>query len=312
MTAIVCGVDVASSELEARIGMDGPGLRVANTQAGIAELESFCRQHGVGLVAMEATGGYEKLVFATLWTSGLACAVLNPRAVRSFARAMGILEKTDRIDAGLIARYAEVKGVQAQPPASDLQQQLRELVDRLMQVTKVMIGQKHQRRHVNGPMVLQQIDDVLALLRRQSQELSSQIAALLARDPLWQALEQEMRSIKGIAERTIGRILALLPEIGTIPNKAVAKLVGLAPIARDSGKASKPRHIRGGRQGVRDVLVLVAAVACKYEPDFIAFKQKLKNAGKPPMVIRVAAARKLLVRLNAKARDVRKNFALPA
>ena len=310
MTRIICGVDVASEKLDARIGKDGPVLRVENTAAGLAELRGFCHLHGVELVVMEATGGYEKLAFALLWAAGLPCAIVNPRSVRQFAQAMGFLEKTDRIDSGAIAWYAEVKGIVGQPPASQTQQRLRAFVDRLAQLVKLSTIQKNQRRMIREPDVLASIDEVLALVRRQIRSFEKQIAELLSTDPLWNALDRVLRSIKGVASRTVSRLMAELPEIGTISKKAVAKLIGLAPSTGASGKPSRPRQVRGGRRAVRDVLVVVASVVCRYEPDFIDFKARLQKAGKKPMVIRVAAARKLLVRLNAKARDVRRELAL--
>jgi transposase len=312
VTRIICGVDVSSGTLDCRIGTDGPELRVKNNSEGIEELAEFCRHHGVELVAMEATGGYERLAFGLLWAKDLPCAVLNPRAVRQFAQAMGYLEKTDRIDAGVIAWFAQVKRIVGQPPASRTQQRLRALVSRLAQLTLLSSAQKNQRRLVSDVEVLASIDEILAAVRRQIRLFENKIAELLDSDPLWRALDRVLRSIKGVADRTVARLMAELPEIGTISNKAAAKLIGLAPIARDSGNASRARSVRGGRRAVRDVLVVVATVVCRYDPDFIAFKQKLKKAGKTPMVIRVAAARKLLVRLNAKARDLRRELAFAA
>ena len=221
----ICGVDVSSAMLDARLGRDGPVGRFANEAAGVAELAAFCKQHQVRLVALEATGGYERLAFAVLWSAGIPTAIVNPRAVRRFAEAMGFLEKTDRIDSGIIAWFAEVKRV---------------------------------------------------------------------------------------ADRTVARLMAELPEIGTLSNKAAAKLAGLAPIARDSGKLIGNRAVRGGRTAIRSILFVVAELVRRHNPDFTAFHKRLSDAGKPKKVIRIALAHKLLVRLNAKARDVRAQIACPA
>jgi transposase len=309
---IICGVDVASQTLAARIGPDGPELEVERTAEGIDRLAGFCRGHGVEMVVMEATGGYEKLPFALLWAAGLPCAIANPRAVRRFAEAMGLLEKTDRIDAGVIARFAAVKGLVPQPPASAAQDRLRALVSRLHQLTAVKVAHGNQRRFVREPEVLAMIDDLLALVRRQTRQLETQIASLLATDPLWQALDQAFRSIKGVADRTVARLMADLPEIGTVSGKAVGKLAGLAPMARDSGKLNGKRRTRGGRAGIRSTLFLVAEIVRRYDPDFAAFHRKLSQAGKPKKVVRTALAHKLLIRLNAKARDVRLQIAAAA
>jgi transposase len=312
VTDIICGVDVSSAKLDGRIGLTGPMVQVARTPEGIEELAAFCREHQATLVVMEATGGYEALPFALLWAQGLPCAVVNPRSVRRFAQALGFLEKTDRIDAGVIARFAEVKAIVAQAPASAAQKRLRALVTRLGQLTDLRVAQTHQRRLVDEAEVVALIDEVIALARRQIRGLERKIAALLGEDPLWRALDKEFRSTKGVADRTVARIAASLPEIGLVSNKAVAKLCGLAPLADDSGKRRGRRSIRGGRSEVRQVLFVVAGVVARFEPDFAHARARLVSAGKPKKVVRVALARKLIVRLNAKARDVRKEMAAAA
>ena len=305
MTNIICGVDVSSAWLDARIGWDGAFERFANDADGIVALAGFCRAHGVELVAMEATGGYEKQPFTLLWAHGVAAAIVNPRAVRRFAEGMGWLEKTDRIDAGMIAWYAAVKGIKPCVPAGAAQEHLAALVTRLRQLTQLKTGQANQRRLVSDPTVLEAIDEMLALIARQTRGLETKIATLIDGDPLWRTLDQAFRTIKGVADRTVARIMAELPEIGTLSGKAISKLAGLAPLARDSGKRTGARPVRGGRAGIRGVLFVVAEIVRRYDADFADFHKRLSEAGKPKMVIRIALAHKLLVRLNAKARDVR-------
>lgn len=312
MANVICGVDVASDTLDARIGRDEAYRRFANDPDGVAELAAFCRHHGVDLVAMEATAGYEKQPFALLWAAGLPCAIVNPRSVRRFAEAMGLLEKTDRIDAGVIAWYAATKRITAQQPGSDTQQKLDALVTRLRQLTESRTREGNQRRLVDDPEALDTFTAVLAVIRAQIRILEKKIIALIEGDPLWQALDATFRSIKGVADRTVAQLLAELPEIGTLSNKRVAKLVGYAPIAKDSGKTNGKRAVRGGRAGVRSILFVVAEVVRRYHPDFAAFHRRLNDAGKPKTVIRAALAHKLLTRLNAKARDVRRNLAQTA
>ena len=309
MTNITCGVDVSSATLDAHVAPDA-WRRFANSAEGVAGLAAFCKQRGVGLVAMEATGGYERLPFALLWAAGVPAALVNPRQVRRLAEAMGLLEKTDRIDAGVIARFAEARRLVAQPPASGTQRRLAALVTRLRQLTALRVAQANQRRLADEPEVLASTDAVLALVARQTRGLEGRIAALIGEDPLWRALDAAFRAVKGVAGRTVARLLAELPEVGTLSGKAVAKLAGLAPIARDSGKRAGRRPVRGGREGVRSILVVVAGVVRRHDPDVRAFHRKLIDAGKPAMVVRVALARKLLVRLNAKARDARRGLEL--
>jgi transposase len=298
--------------LDARIGRDGARLRVERSASGIEQLAAFCRHHGVELTVMEATGGYEKLVIGLLWDAGMPCAIVNPRAIRRFAEGMGFLEKTDRIDAGIIAWYAEVKRLKACAPPSQAQERLAALVGRLRQLTELEVMQRNQRRLQTDEQVLASIDAVLAMLRAQTREFEKAIAGLIADDPLWHKLDQTFRSIKGVADRTVARLMADLPEIGLISNKAVAKLAGLAPIAKDSGKMRGKRKVRGGRASVRSILFVIAEIVRRYEPDFAAFHRKLTQAGKAKKAIRIALARKLLVRLNAKARDARRELAIAA
>jgi transposase len=306
---VICGVDVSSCSLEARIGFEGTCLTFPNTVEGIAELAVFCQAQQVELVAMEATGGYEKRSFLQLWACGLPVAICNARAVREFARAMGLLEKTDRIDAGAIAWYAETKRLVARRPLSAGHEHLKALVTRLRQLTDLQTSQRQQRLLVIDDAVLASFREILTLLAAQIRQLQAAITQQIEADPLWQKLDQSFRSIKGVADRTVSRLMADLPEIGTISNKAISKLAGLAPLADDSGKHHGKRSVRGGRTNIRHLLFIVATVVRRYHPDFAAFQQRLSAAGKPKKVILIALAHKLLVRLNAKAREARQQLA---
>ncbi len=311
MTQLICGVDVSLASLDARVGRSGAACCFANNPGGIASLAAFCQAHRIDLVAMEATGGHERLAFTLLSEQGLAVAILNPRSVRQFAQSMGRLEKTDRIDAAMIAFYAEVKRPHPTTLAPASQQRLRALVTRLRQLTGMRTAQLNQQRLVTDPSVKNSFHEILGVLKRQIDTLAAEVSALIAADPLWAALDRAFRPIKGVADRTIARLMADLPEIGTLSNKAISKLAGLAPLAQDSGKYQGRRSVRGGRSSVREILFVVAIVAGRYEPDFIAFRQRLLAAGKPPKVVRIALAHKLLVRLNAKARDIRQHNTPP-
>jgi transposase len=307
-------VDVASAWLDAQVGRDGPSGegpsgRFANDPAGIEALCGFCREHGVTLVALEATGGYERQPFALLWAHGVPCAIVNPRSVRRFAEAMGLFEKTDRIDAGVIAWYAHTKRIQPREPAGKAQQHLAALVTRLRQLTALRTAQTNQRRLVSDPVALAGFTELLALVARQIRSLEVEIAALIEDDPLWRSLDQAFRQIKGVAGRTVACLMAELPEIGVLSGKAATKLVGIAPIANDSGRRSGARPIRGGRSPVRAILFVVAEIVRRHDPDFAAFHKRLSDAGKPKKVVRIALAHKLLVRLNAKAHDARAKLA---
>jgi transposase len=302
-------VDISKEWLDACVEPGGAEGRFPNDAAGIAELAAFCRTHGVELVVMEASGGYERLAFLLLWEIGTACAIVNARSVRRFAEAMGFLEKTDRIDAAMIGRYAQAKRVQPMPPPSAAQQRLKAMVARLAQVTGDLAIQKQRRSAARDAETVASLDEAIAFFKRQQRSLEGEVGSLIGDDPLWACLDQAFRSLKGVASRTVARLLAEVPEIGILSNKAITKLVGLAPIANDSGKRNGRRPVRGGRAGPRSVLFLVARLVARYDPHFAAFQHRLQEAGKEKMVIRIALARKLLVVLNAKARDARREFA---
>jgi len=307
---IICGVDVSKAGLDVCIEPGAIRGSFGNHGAGIAALAAFCHQHGADLVVMEATGGYERRAFLLLWEDGLPCAVTNARNVRQYAESMGVLEKTDEIDASIIARFAKARDLRPTPVPSQAQQRIKALVARLRQVTDDLTVQKQRRASLlDNAEMLASIDEVIALLKRQSRTLEGEIGSMIDDDPLWAQLAQAWRSVKGVAGRTVGRLMADLPEIGTYSNKAIAKLVGVAPIANDSGKRKGKRPVRGGRSSVRSILFLVAAIAARYDKSLGDFRDRLRAAGKEKMVIRIALARKLLVRLNAKARDARTQYA---
>jgi transposase len=307
---IICGVDVSKAKLDACIMPGSVFGSFDNSAEGIAELATFCRAHDVALVVMEATGGFERQAFLLLWEDGLPCAIANARQVRQFAEAMGALEKTDKIDAGMITRYADAKDLRPTPLPSKFQQRLKALVARLRQVTDDLVVQKQRRNSLlDAPEMLASLDEVIALLKRQARKLEGEIASMIDDDPLWAHLSDTFRTVKGVGDRTVAWLMADLPEVGTYDNKAIAKLAGLAPLANDSGKRKGKRPIRGGRASVRSILFLVAAIAAKFDKSLAEFRARLIAAGKEKMVIRIALARKLLVRLNAKARDARAAYA---
>src|ERR1700675_1578841 len=306
----ICGVDISKAGLDACIEPGSIRGSFRNDAAGIAELVAFCRQHRVELVAMEATAGYERRAFLALWEQGLPCAVTNARHVRLYAEAMGVLEKTDAIDAHIIARFAQAKNLKPIPLPSQAQQRLKALVARLRQITDDLVVQKQRRSSLlDNAQMLASIDEGIAPPKGQPRPLEGEIASMIDDAPWWACLSDTFRSIKGVADRTVAWIMADLPEIGAYSNKAIAKLVGVAPIANDSGTRRGKRPVRGGRAGVRSILFLVAAIAARHDKSLGDFRNRLLAAGKEKMVIRIALARKLLVRLNAKARDARAQYA---
>lgn len=305
---MICGVDVCKTWLDAWIEPAGH-RRFANSAEGVVELAAWCGEHDVELVVMEASGGIERPVHEMLWQQGQPAAIANARAVRKFAEAMGYLEKTDRIDAQMIARFADAKRLKPVPPPSADQQALTALATRLRQVTQDLGAQKRRLHTTRNPVALESVREAVAFFTSQARRIAAEIAALIDTDPLWTALDRTFRSFKGFADRAVAYTLAELPEIGTISNRAITKLVGLAPLADDSGQRQGRRSIRGGRAGIRSILFLVADIVRKYDPSLAAFRERLLAKGLSKMEVRVALARKLLVRLNAKARDARAELA---
>ncbi len=302
-------MDVSKARLDVRIVPGEAAAQFGNDAAGIAALAAFCAGHKAELAVMEATGGYERTAFLLLWEAGIACALANARSVRRYAEAMGFLEKTDKIDAAVIAGFAAAKNLQPGKPPSPAQRRLKALVARLSQVTGDLTVQKQRRSSAADAETIASLDEVIALLKRQSRRLEGEIASMIDDDPLWAKLNEAFRTIKGVASRTVARLMAEMPEIGIYSNKAISKLAGLAPIANDSGNRKGKRPVRGGRGGVRSILFLVADIARRYDDSLADFHRRLTEAGKPKMTIRIALAHKLLVRLNAKARETRAQFA---
>jgi transposase len=315
MEQIYYGVDVSAAHLDSFVQTPtGRGVfkRFENTPEGIEQLYQFALEHGVHTVVMEASGVVARLPYDLLWAAGMPCALVNPAAVRAFAKGMGYLEKTDRIDAEMIARFADAKKLVASLPPSPAQQSLSDHYARLRQVTQDIVVQKQRLHSAVADFARKSIHRILKVLKQESDHLCGEIASMIDDDPLWQALAVEFTSYKGVASKTVAVILANLSEIGTLSNRAISKMVGLAPLADDSGKRNGYRQIRGGRASVRNVLFLVAGTVAKYEKDFADFKARLQAKGKAKMQIRIALAHKLLVRLNAKARDIRATLALTA
>src|SRR5258708_33730673 len=216
---IICGVDVWKASLDACVETGAVGGSFRNDGAGIAALAAFCRQQRVELVAMEATGGYERKAFLLLWEQGLPCAITNARNVRQYAEAMGALEKTDEIDASIIARFARARDLRPTPLPSPAQQRIKALVARLRQVTDDLTVQKQRRSSLlDNAEMLASIDEVMALLKPQSRRLEGEIASTIDDDPLWAQLAETWRSVKGVAGLSKGSdTLKLAGERGFIP-----------------------------------------------------------------------------------------------
>lgn len=298
MDAMIAGIDVALHTLEVGLQPSGQTLRVDYTDMGLQELLSWLTQHGVQRVCLEATGGIERRLVAALRQHGFVVAVVNPRQVRDFARALGQLAKTDRIDAQLIARFAHKLDPAPTPEPSQSQQKLDALTTRRRQVTDMLVQEQNRLSSAHDPQVCSWIQHSLEQLRTQRDALEKEIQSLLQTEE-FRAKAQTMTSMKGIGQTTAALLLAELPELGKLNRGQIARLVGVAPINRDSGTMRGKRTTGGGRTHVRTGLFMATLVAIQHNPQIRTFYLRLIDHGKAKMTAVIAAMRKLLLILNA-------------
>lgn len=292
------GIDVAQGWLDIAIHGLGQPWRVTADEEGIEGLMGALREQGVHLVVLEATGGYEAPITAALGLAGIPVAVVNPRQVRDFARSLGQLAKTDRLDAQVLAHFGAATQPEPRPLPDAQTQELQALVARRRQVLQ-MHAAELQRRQRALPVVGQGIDRVLAVLEQELRDLDGDLHDRLRQSPLWREQEDLLRGVPGVGPALTVNLLAGLPELGTLTSKQVAALVGVAPLNRDSGRWRGKRVVWGGRANVRAALYMPTVVAVRWNPVLRDFYQRLLEAGKPKKVALVACMRKLLVILNA-------------
>ena len=300
------GIDVAKATLEVAISGHAKTLAFANDEAGCAALLAELSGRSVALVLFEATGGFELPCATALQLAGLAVAVINPRQARDFARAMGHLAKTDRIDAAVLADMARTllargdlsKLVKPLPDAQQLE--LQGLVTRRRQLMAMKLAEDH-RMKMPGVRQRRSLNTIIKALDREIARVDKDLQAFVGANHA--GLAALLDSVKGVGKATISTLLAEVPELGKLSGREVSALVGVAPINRDSGTMRGKRSIFGGRPDVRRVLFMAALVASRHNPVIKAFYQRLLAAGKPKKVALVACMRKLLTILNAMVRS---------
>jgi transposase len=296
------GIDVSKHSLEWSVGSAGTIQHTRNEPRPIAQLTRRLVEIDPERVVVESTGGYERALVGKLAEAGVPVVVVNPRRVRSFGEGMGFLAKTDAIDARLLALFGE----KAQPPLRPILQGtdrlLADLVARRRQLVSMVVAEKN-RRDTATRDVRRTIDPVLRTLSKLVRDLEQRIDQVLRQDIDRAELLELLQTVPGVGPGVARTLLIDLPELGHLGRREVASLVGVAPFARDSGQMRGMRRIRGGRASVRTVLYLAAMTASRFNPPLAALYQRLRQAGKPPKLAFVAVARKLLVALNAIARD---------
>jgi transposase len=281
----------------------GERFVVLRTDAGIEELRERLRRLAPAVVGLEATGGYETVVAASLSAAGLPVVVVNPAQVRAFANALGKRAKTDPIDAAVIAHFIEATKPQVRPLPDEATRQLSDLVGRRSQIQAMITAEQQRKKHRPNKRMLASIERLLAALQRELSDLDGQIREAIKASPVWREKDQLLESVTGVGPAISSRLLAGLPELGSLDRRKIAALVGLAPWTRQSGRWKGKSFIGGGRADVRSALFIGALVAVKHNPTLKAFYERLIAAGKEKMVALIAVAHKLLTILNAIVRD---------
>jgi transposase len=296
------GIDVAKATLDYACRPSGEAGTVPNDDPGIRTLVEHLHPHAPTLIVLEATGGYEAAVVAALATTGLPVVVANPRQVRDFAKATGQLAKTDAIDAQVLALFAERVRPMPRLLPDEAAQALDALLTRRRQLVEMLTAERN-RLLVARPAVRRDLQQHIRYLERRLREADDDLHTAVKTSPLWRVKDDLLQSVPGVGRVVSLTLLAELPELGRLSSKEIAALVGVAPLARDSGTLRGKRLVYGGRAPVRAVLYMAALVASKCNPVIRAFYERLRAAGKPAKVALTACMRKLLVILNAMARS---------
>lgn len=299
------GIDISKSSFDICLLPEEQSVTFANTAQGIAAFITFLVSfEGIERLILEPTGGYERLVVAALQAAGLPVAKVNAQQIRQFARACGQLSKTDRIDAFILADYGRRMETRLLVASSAGQAVLTDLVTRYRQLSHMIVQEKNRREKRND-RTRDWIEQTLAFLLKQRQSVVEEMTACLKADAELSNKAGVLMSLKGIGLRTACFLLAGLPELGLMDKGRIAKLVGVAPLNRDSGLMRGKRMIAGGRKPVRDALYMAALPAIRFDPTMKAFYTSLRAKGKPAKVALVAVMRKMIIILNARMRDHR-------
>ncbi len=296
----VIGVDVASRKLDVYDSSSGSHSIVANE---FSEITSWVKKVGGSkknvLVVMEATGGYETSLVEALHAEGIACAVSNPLQIRNFARGCGLIEKNDKLDACIIARFGEVVKPTLKEKQSESERKLKSLVRRRDQILSQVSAESNRKKQTRDEETNAMIDSAVMFYKQQIKEVDQRIKQILDECETLRNKTQILQSCPGVGLATVGIMLSELPELGRLNRGQVAKLVGVAPIANDSGNKAGKRSTFAGRAMIRKVLYMAALVSTRYNPTMQQFYKRLVAKGKPKKVALVAVMRKLLVTLNA-------------
>jgi transposase len=292
------GLDVSKAVIDVVVRPTGEVQQFPNDVAGHAALVAWARPLAPATLVLEATGGYERAVTVVLAAATLPVVVVNPRQVRDFARSTGQLAKTDRLDAAVLALFAERVQPAVRPLSDAATAELAQLLTRRQQLQDMLTMEKN-RLGLAGKRVRRDVEAHIRWLQKRLDEADDDLGTAIEASPVWRVQDDLLQSVPGIGPVVSRTLLARLPELGQLSRKQIAALVGVAPLARDSGQWRGRRVIWGGRAAVRKALFMAALVASRRNPVLQAFYARLRAAGKPAKVALVACMRKLLTILNA-------------
>lgn len=299
---VYAGIDVSKDRLDVHMRPSGRRDGVAHTKSGLRSLVSLLRRERVSLAVLEATGRLEDDVASALEAAGVPVAVVNPARIRHFARAIGREAKTDVIDAGVIAHYAEAVEPSPRTPRSASQEEAAALMDRRREVVAMITAERNRLRRVRSQAVAGLTRKHLRHLEKELESLEGMIENAVSADPELSDRADLLDSAPGVGRVVAVTLAGELPELGGLSHREIASLAGLAPFSRDSGTLRGRRMVMGGRQAVRSALYMAAVASVRTRTDLAGFYRRLVEAGKPRKLALTATARKLLVMLNAIAR----------
>lgn len=295
----VVGIDVAKAKVDVATDPPTRTLTFPNNASGFHALASAVRPLDVGLVVVEATGGYERALVAALRAEGFAVAVINGARIRHFANASGILAKTDAIDARVIAEFGRRMQPRPGEPRSEAVEAIDQLIVRRRQLVGMRTMEMNREQQATATLALKQIRQLIKVLDRQIAQVDEEIGETIDGDPTLKEKVDILRSVPGVGDVTARTLLAELSELGDASRQEIGALTGVAPYDRSSGPSNRKRSIRGGRTGARTVGYMAAFSAMRCNPVIRAFAERLKAKGKPHKVVVVACIRKLFTILNA-------------
>jgi len=297
------GIDLGKFAMDLYVLEDKKHIHLDHTAENIENCAAMLAKLDIELVAVEATGGYETNLVVALQTAGIPVAVVNPRRVRDFARAAGILAKTDKVDANVLARFAAVM----QPPARELidanSRILQALVARRKQLVDMQTMEKNRKDHIADKIIARSITNVIGTIEKEIDKVEKQIRQHIDQQPELKEKVRLLKTVPGIGDTTAAMLVVEVPEIGRINKKEIAALTGVAPMNRDSGTLRGKRMTGGGRRTVRARLFMPVLAAIRHNPVIRKYYQHLRSQGKAKMTAVVAAMRKLLVILNTMVRN---------